>query len=213
MNTYARISVTVLALVFALGGMSHGFFETLQGNTPTDGFFIEAIGEEYQTWEHGGEGAFTIIPNFLLTGILALTVSFIIMIWSIDYLHTKHGATVLLLLYIALLLVGGGIGQIPFFLLAWAGATRINKPLTWWRKVLPHGLRRVLSVLWPVFPIVGTIPILLALTIAVFGFVPGMSDADQILGVVFALLGAGLVSFMLSFLAGFSRDIEARPLS
>jgi len=209
MNTFTRITAAAMGVIFALGGLSHGFFASLQGNTPTDGILIDAIGIEYQTWEHGGEAAMTLIPNFLVTGILAMLVGFIIMIWSIEHIQRKHGATIFLLLFIALVLVGGGIGQIPFFLLGWAVATRINQPLSWWRKNLPAGLRRILAPLWSPLLIASILPVLLALTIAIFGFVPGVTDDDQKLSIVFSLLGIGLLSYIFTALAAFSRDINA----
>lgn len=209
MNTFTRITAASLGLLFALGGMSHGFFASLQGNTPTTGLIIDAIGPEYQAWEYGGEAAMTLIPNFLVTGILAMVVSFIIMIWSMEHIHRKHGATIFLVLFILLVLVGGGIGQIPFFLLAWGVATRINQPLTWWRRILPAGLRRILSPFWSTFLIASLLPVLLALAIAIFGFIPGVTDDDQKLNIVFSLLGIGLLSYLLTALAAFSRDINA----
>lgn len=74
MNRATRINVTTIGVIFGLGGMTHGFAETLQGNTPTGGLFINAIaaGSSWTRWSEGGEGAFTVIPNFLLTGILAM---------------------------------------------------------------------------------------------------------------------------------------------
>jgi hypothetical protein len=124
-------------------------FETLQGNSPTNGVIIAAISESMRRWTHGGETAFTLIPNFLITGLAAIVVSLAIIIWSVGYLHTKHGAAVFLLLFILLFLVGGGIGQVIFFTVGWAFATRINKPLTWWRKILPEGVRGSLAKVWP----------------------------------------------------------------
>ena len=122
--------------------MDHGFFETLQGNIPTNGLIIQAIGLAHRMWLHGTEEAFTIVPNFLATGILAMIFSIAIMIWSVGFIHTKHGPAVFFLLFVLLFLVGGGVGQIVFFIPIWAASTRINKPLTWWRKVLPENVRR-----------------------------------------------------------------------
>ena len=74
MNNATRTNVAVLGTIFGISGMSHGFFETLQGNVPTDGLFIFAIGAAQKMWPHGDEPAFTLIPNFLLTGIAAMIV-------------------------------------------------------------------------------------------------------------------------------------------
>ena len=83
-----------------------------------------------------------------------------------------------LLLFILLFLVGGGIGQVIFFTLTWAVATRINKPLTWWRRVLPEAFRKMIAKLWPTSLVVGSALVLIALEIAISGYVPGMSDQD-----------------------------------
>jgi len=188
--------------------MSHGLFETLQGNTPTGGMFISAIGEAHRMWVHGNEYAFTVIPNFLITGILAMIVSLTIMLWSVGFVHKKNGPLIFLLLFILLFLVGGGIGQVVFFTLTWAVSTRINKPLTWWRKVLPESVRKVLSKLWSWSLIAGSLLIVMALEIAITGFVPGVNDPDLILIIMLTALGAGLGILLLTFVAGFAHDIE-----
>lgn len=74
MNRATRTNVATLGTIFGISGMSHGFFEILQGSVPTDGLFISAIGEAQKMWPHGDEPAFTLIPNFLLTGIAAMIV-------------------------------------------------------------------------------------------------------------------------------------------
>ena len=208
MNRATRINVVTLSIILALSGINHGFFETLQGNTPTNGLIIQAIGKSQQMWFYGGEEAFTIIPNFLVTGILAIGVSILIIIWSIGFVHKKHGPLVLLLLFISLFLVGGGIGQIIFFTVAVAVATRINKPLSWWRKILPEQLRGILATLWPVFLIAGSLLFMLGLFIAITGYVPNVSGPEQILNIDWSILGLGLLSFLLAVVAGFAYDIE-----
>lgn len=56
-----------------------------------------------------GEPAMTIIPNFLLTGILAIIMGIIVTIWSAAYIERKNGGLILILLSIIMLLFGGGI--------------------------------------------------------------------------------------------------------
>jgi hypothetical protein len=201
-----------LAVLLAISGMmAHGLFEVLQGNTPTDGPFIEAIGEAHRTWEHGAEGAFTIIPNFLITGLLAMTVSLGIIISSVGFVHKKNGPLVLLLFFILLFLVGGGVAQILFFIPLWAVATRINKPLSWWRRILPAGPRRVLAELWPWFLVAGAVLFVIGLVISITGYVPGLSDPEQILTIDWSILGIGYLLYLLAFVAGFAYDIQRQP--
>ena len=112
-----RVIATTTGVFFGLfSGMNHGFFEILQGNKPTNGLFIHAIGDAQMFWPLGTEDAFTILPNFLATGIASMIVGLVIVIWSIWFLPRKHGRTVFLGLFILSFLVGGGIGQVAFFI-------------------------------------------------------------------------------------------------
>jgi len=210
MNRATKIIVSTIGVLLGIAGLDHGFFEILQGNTPTDGLIIQAIGDAQQMWFYGTEEAFTIIPNFLVTGILAVLVSLAIIVWSVGFLHTRHGASIFGLLFIALFLVGGGIAaQIMFVPVTWAVATRINKPLTWWRKVLPEGIRGILAKVWPVILAIGSLSFLIGLFIAVTGYFPGESDPERILNVCWTFIfGGGLGMFLLSFVAGFARDVQ-----
>lgn len=212
MNRATRMNVATIGVIFGFSGMTHGFAETLQGNTPTGGVFINAIaaGSSWTRWNEGGEGAFTIVPNFLITGILAMLVGVATIIWSVRFVHTPRGPLVFLLLFILLFLVGGGIGQIAFFIPAWAVATRIHKPLNWWQSVLPAGIRSGLARVWPGVLAVASLLILTALVIATFGYIPGVQDMERVLHITLSLVGASLLFFLLAFVAGFARDIEQR---
>ena len=145
MNKATRIKVAILGTIFGISGINHGFFETLQGNVPTPGSFIFAIGEAQKMWLHGNEPAFTIIPNFLLTGIAAMIVGLSIIIWSLGFVHKKNGPTVFIHLFILLHLVGGGVAQILFFPFIWLVSTCINQPLAWWRMVPPIKIQEPLA--------------------------------------------------------------------
>jgi hypothetical protein len=210
MNRATRINVATIGAIFGFSGMTHGFAETLQGNRPTGGPLIDAIaaGSSWTRWSEGGEGAFTIVPNFLLTGILAMLVGLAIIVWSLGFVHRRYGPTIYLLLFVLLFLVGGGIGQVVFFIPAWAVATRIHKPLTWWHEALPAGLRRGLAQLWPWLLAAASALILTALAIATFGYIPGVADMDQVLTITLSLVGTALAGFLLAFVAGFARDLQ-----
>ncbi len=210
MNRTTKIIVATLGVMLGIAGIDHGFFETLQGNTPTNGLIIQAIGAAQQMWVHGTEEAFTIVPSFLVTGLLAILVSIAIMVWSVRFIQTRHGSAVFILLFVLLFLVGGGIGQIAFFIPTWLFSTRINKPLTWWRKVLPEKTRDVLEKLWKPSLVVCVVAFLFALEIAVFGYVPGLGsgDADLALYICWSSLLGALVLLHFTFVAGFADDIQ-----
>ena len=84
------VLITVVALL-AFAGFEHGFFEALQGNRATGGFFIQAIGESIRWWQYGDEGAFTLVPNFLITGILAMLFAVATLVWAIVGVRRKRG--------------------------------------------------------------------------------------------------------------------------
>lgn len=179
-NCAIQTIVATLGVIFGISGIGHGFFEMLQGNTATNGYVIYAIGEANRIWLHGNEPALTIIPNFLLSGIVAILVGVAVIIWSAGFMSKKNASSIFLSLFLLLFLVGGGIGQVIFFMIGWAMPTRIHKPLNWWRKVLPAGVRRFLSNMWQPFLFVSSLLMLYTLQIAIFGFVPGISDPDSI---------------------------------
>jgi hypothetical protein len=211
MNKATKVIVATLGSIFGLSGMSHGFFEILQGNTPTGGMFIPAIGETQKMWPHGDEYAFSLIPNFLITGIVAMFVSLTIIVWSIGFTQKKNGPVIFLLLFILLLLTGGGVAQIVFFPFLFLVSTRINKPLIWWRKVLPVKIHKPLGKLWPWCLVIVSSLFVFALQIAITGFVPGMNDPEKILSFTMVCLGLAAILLPLTFASGFAHDITMRP--
>ncbi len=213
-NKHIRITASAIGVLLGLSGiLNHGLFEILQGYKPTNGFFIEAIGETHRFWLYGTEGAITLINNYLITGIAAVITGLAIIIWSLKYIHKKFGSTIFLLLLVLLTLVGGGIGYIVLFLPTWAFATRINKPLFWWEKALPVRLRKTISALW-IYSLPATlISWLIVMELGIFGFLPGQNNPDVVLNIVFILLFSSVILASVTFICAISRDIEERKLS
>ena len=208
-NKKARITASTIGVLLGLGGIiNHGLFEILQGNTSTNSLFIEAIGKSHRFWIHGTEGAVTLIPNFLITGICVVLVGIAIIIWSIKFIHVKHGATVFLLLLILLTMLGGGIGHIVLFLPTWAYVTRINKPLDWWRRILSFRFRKVLAEMW--FPMLAMTSLswFIVMELGIFGFFPGQTDPDIILNICFGFVLLTVLLANITFICGFASDIE-----
>jgi hypothetical protein len=204
-----RLIATTIGVFFGLfSGVNHGLFEFLQGNKPTGGLVIQAIGEGQRFWPLGTEEAFTLIPNFMITGIASMAVGAAIIIWSLWYLPTRHGPTVFLGLFALSFLVGGGIGQVAFFIPAWAFATRMGKPLSWWRKALPRSLWPFLSRVWIFALILATIAILIGLEIAIFGFFPGVADPERIQSTAMLFVLAAAILYVLAFVSGFGHELR-----
>jgi hypothetical protein len=207
-NRATRINVATTGIMLGIAGLDHGVFEVLQGNQPTGGLFIQAIAPARQWWAYGGEEALTLVPNFLATGILAITISLAVMVWSVGFVHRKRGPLVLGLLLFSLFLFGGGIAQILFFAPLLFAATRIHKPLAGWRKALSGSYGRLLSRLWPGALAVTAVSFLIGLVIAIWGFVPGVHDPEQVLVICWAFVfGGGLGGLLVSVVTGFARDV------
>ena len=213
LNATRVIATTIGVFCGLFSGINHGIFEILQGNTPTNSLVISAIGEAQRFWSEGHEPAFSIIPNFMLTGILSIIVGSTLVIWSIWFLPSKHGRSVYLGFFTLSFLVGGGIGQVFFFLPAWAFATRMGKPLTWWRKVLSRSTWPFLSRLWIVTLVLATASIFITLEIGIFGFFPGLTDPQAIQDTSMIFLFSSVILYIVSFIAGFGHELRRMELN
>jgi hypothetical protein len=211
-NAATRAIVSTLGALIGIGSINHGLLESLQGNRPTPGHIVNALapGYPWTVWTQGGEPAFTLVPNFLLTGLLATLLGLLLIVWSLSYIQRPYGPTVFLLLAISSFLVGGGVAQVLLFTLNWAAATRIRAPLGFWRWLIPVAARRVLGRLWRWTLAVGIVLFLAGLEIAVVGYVPGVTGQTRILHLCWGILLVGLALFLLSYVFGFAHDLEAR---
>jgi hypothetical protein len=131
MRQATRTVASALGVFAGFGGPEHGVFEIMQGNVRPEGLLIASMGppcDPDQVW-HGCEPAMTVVPSFLVTGILAVIVGIVAMIWAAFFVHRKRGGLILILLSIVLLLVGGGIFPPIIGIIAGAVGTRINAPI------------------------------------------------------------------------------------
>lgn len=79
--------------------MEHGIGEMLQGNAAPGGILINAIGPQVKSVWQGREPALAIIPNFFVTGVLAIIVSHIVILWAAAFVHLKQLVVQLLVGY------------------------------------------------------------------------------------------------------------------
>ncbi|MBN1428017.1 MAG: hypothetical protein JXB07_06500, partial [Anaerolineae bacterium] len=146
MRKATRTVASWLGVVAGLAGLEHGYFEVLQGNTRPEGLMIVSMGPPCvpeEIW-NACEPAMTILPSFLLSGILSLVLGVLIIVWSIGFVQRKHGGWVLILLSAALLLFGGGLFPPLIGLIGGAAGTQINKPLAG----APGSVTRFTARLW-----------------------------------------------------------------
>lgn len=208
MRSATNATVATFGALAALAGIEHGIGEILQGSRAPDGLVIESWPDTEVFRVLSGEPAMTIVPNLRVTGILAILVSLIFLIWTIVGVRRRHGGLVLLLISLVLLLVGGGFGPPLLGLILGIAASRINAPLTWWRARLSPRARRGLSRIWPWSLVAGVVAWLLlmpgALLIGYFGV---MSDPG-VLVIVTTLSAFGLL--LLTIVAGLAADLQRR---
>jgi hypothetical protein len=199
MRKATRIVASLLGAFAGFGGPEHGYFEILQGHVKPDRLIIAAIGppcEPEEVWNLC-EPAMTVIPSFLVTGILATVIGLITMVWAAAFVQRRYGGIVLVLLSIALLLVGGGLFPPVIGVTAGVVGTRINTPLT--RQ--PGSVLRFLAKLWP-WPLVA----FFVWTFAQFLVGHYFNESLQKSGFLSPLLIIGLL--VLSILAGYACDVQ-----
>jgi hypothetical protein len=205
----ATIKITsTLGVALALPSFLHGLFEVLQGSKATGGMIIQAIGEHQRFWVHGTEEAFTVMPNFMITGLIAIFLSIATATWSIRFIGHKHGSSIFLILCIALTVFGGGIAHVAFYLPIWAYSTRSHKRLKLWRKVFANRIGAAVGRIWRVSVAVAVAAFITALAISVFGFIPGVEDPDTKLYICWSILGVSFIMIHISYLSGFASDVQ-----
>jgi hypothetical protein len=189
--------------IMALAGIEHGIGEMLQGRVAPSGIMFLSWPESGFFRSLGGEPAMTIIPDLFVTGILAILVSLIFLVWATLFIQKKNGGLVLMLLSIAMLLVGGGIFPPLMGIIIGVVGTRINAPLTWWRTRLSVGWRGFLGKLWAGSFIACIIGWLLMFPgLAAFGYFFGVNDPNLIL----ILLLLDISTLLLTIFTGFAYD-------
>jgi len=119
-----RAAASIIGIIAGLGGgVLHGVGEMLQGSIAPSGTMIEAWPELTVL---AGEPAMTVVPNFLVTGVLAIIFGLIVTIWAAAFVQKKNGGLFLILLSIIMLLVGGGLIPPIFGVIAGIIGTQIK---------------------------------------------------------------------------------------
>ena len=148
MRRATRTVATVFGVLAGAAGVEHGIFETMQGNARPGGLMFPSMGPPCvaeKIW-NACEPAMSVIPSFLVSGILTILISLAVLAWVAGFMRRENGGVLLILLSIALLLVGGGIFPPLIGIIGGIAGTKINKPVSG----KPAGsLIRFLAKLWP----------------------------------------------------------------
>lgn len=210
MNRATRITVSAFGALTGLAGIEHGIGEILQGNIAPAGTMILSWPDSAFFRVLAGEPAMTVIPNMLITGILAVLSSLFYLVWVTLFVQRKNAGLVVVLLSIVMLLVGGGFGPPVFGVILGLAASRIHAPLTWWRTHLPAGLRRLLGQLWPWSLSTGVIAWLSMLPgTSILAYFFGVENPNLVYVLVLCMFGL----LFLTIIAGFASDIERQMVS
>ena len=198
-NRSTALFVAILGTVIGVSGAIHGVHSILKGNTPTGGMLLPSI------------GAFTIVQNYLLTGMLAVALGMAVVIWTIGFIDRKYGPPVFGALCVALFLVGGGIAEVAFILLAALLSTRIHHPLGKWQRAADSRLGLALSKLWPYAISMAFSIFLIGYSIWLFVLPPGeVRQIGTLHYVTWISLSIGFISLLVVVPCGFMRDIRHR---
>jgi hypothetical protein len=140
----------------------------------------------------------TVVPSFLITGILATIVGILTMAWAIAFVHKKRiGGPVMIGLSIVLLLVGGGLFPPLIGIVGGVVALFIHAP----PRREPGPVSRFFAALWP-WPVV-------AFFTWLFGqFVIGTFYNDWLRESVFLIPLLILGTMALSIVSAFARDAQ-----
>lgn len=148
MRKATKTVTTWFGIAAGIAGLEHGYFEIIQGNTKPKGLMIASIGPPCvpeEVW-NACEPAMTVIPNFLITGVMAVSLGLLILVWSLAFIQHKNGGKVLILLSLALLLFGGGLFPPLIGIIGGIAGLKIHKPIT---KAEPGKVLGFAARVWP----------------------------------------------------------------
>ena len=213
-NRATHVIAATLGLLVGVGSLEHGLLECMQGPAPTPGLLVNALGRGYPwtTWKDGGEGALTILPTFLSSGIAASLLGVLMIALALRGLRSKHGPILFLGLGVMSTLTGGGVAQVALILLTWSVARQIHSPLTIWSRVSRSGFPEALMRIWPYTLFLSVALFLTALEIAIFGYVPGVTDPVKRLHTCWTALAAALAMYVISVCSAFAHDCRESEL-
>lgn len=196
--------VSTFGGLVGLIGIEHGLGEALQGNVAPSGLMILSWPDSPFFKVLGGEPAMTIVPNLLVTGLLAILVSLVYLLWAVLFVQRKYAGLVLMLLSIPMFLLGGGIFPPVLGILIGAAATLVHTPARIHGAFLSLGLRSYLARLWPWSFGAGVLSWLAMLPgIPLLDYFFGVSDENLIFTIIACMFG---FVFLAAF-AGFARDL------
>lgn len=199
MRKATKLVATWLGVVAGIAGLEHGWFEFLQGNTRPPSLAFPSWGPPCvpeEIW-HACEPAMSIIPNFLITGILAMLFSVILIVWAGWFVQRRYGGWVQVALSVLLLLFGGGFFPPIIAFVGGIAGMQINRPLSG----QPSRLTHYVAKLWP-----WSLVIFVGWTLGQFPI--GHYFNDFLQGIMYISLLVILTSLSLSVYTAYAYDVH-----
>lgn len=141
-----KVSTVVLVTYSAIIGFIHGIGEILQAGSQSNSNLIYAIdvADPDKIW-HAGLPAFSLIPDFLISGIITILISIAIVVFA-NLLIESNYFKFLPLFFILLFLFGGGF--VPPFIGIISSTSYIIKRKSNMNIKQPSFLRKLIAKLW-----------------------------------------------------------------
>ncbi len=195
-NKSTQRFVQFFGIIGALTAFGHGIFEVMQGNTSTSDI-LDRI------------GAYTLLPNYLITGICTIIISLGIIGWLLLYVHRPYSSIIFFVLIVILFFVGGGVAPIFGLVITCIVSTQIRNQLAWWKALNSPNSLKLLAKIYHLLLTTGALFLLLGICVWLFLTPPGHLYKINIIDYIcWSLLGFGTVLILLSIFAGFSHDVE-----
>jgi hypothetical protein len=121
-----KVVISIFGIVVGLAAIEHGVGEISQGSARPASLLIQSWPDTAAFTVLAGEPALTVLPTFLLGGILTVIVALALTVWSVLFVQRRGGGLVLILLSLLLLLVGGGFAPPLIGLILGVAALRMH---------------------------------------------------------------------------------------
>lgn len=208
MRNATRLTVATFGGLAGLVGVEHAIGDLLQGSIAPPALVFQSWPDSPFFRIMDGEPAMTLIPNLLVSGLLAALFSLAYLIVAVWYADRRYAGLGLILLSLIMLLVGAGFGPPLLGIIIGLTATRLHAPNAWSRAHLPPGLQRSLTALWP-----WSYGAALAAWLLLF---PGLNLLDTFIGLPDSYLTAyvtfsALGLLIMTILTGFVHDAQRQP--
>ncbi|MFP4023855.1 MAG: hypothetical protein ACLFVR_04945 [Thiohalospira sp.] len=199
-----KISVATFASILGIAGIEHGIGEILQGKIKPGTFIIQSWPNHELYEVLAGEPAFTILIGMpiYVTGIIAILVSALIIIFALFFVEKKYIIYIFPGLVLSLFLFGGGIaGPVLIGILLSFAIYCIIFDVLLFKKERPSW--KVLKSIWKIFYPLSIIswfslwPGLVLLGAA--GFIPDFL-------IVYILSSISIITFILTIFSALSSD-------